>query len=173
VQEDIAMVTMRSVVIALLVLAYAAAARFFAHTLDVVRIPHEGSAIVVHLHRPAGDGPALLIVWNGGVDWWKAGYHGLIEALVRRGFAVAAFDLPGTGESMAWTASVNGGRDPFAPMEDLELVRSPAVRGETWILGSSGHCAIEYSAVVWPQVFDWLAERLLGAAPSGAARSTP
>jgi pimeloyl-ACP methyl ester carboxylesterase len=227
------------------------------------------------------------MLWTGGVDWWKAGYHALIEMLIRRGIAVAAFDLPGTGESAAWTAglddgklhrhvldhleqsghfdfnrvgmvgvsfggnyavrmaateprlkvavnfcgptqrvfnapagvlslvmaspegatlraaararglspgqdqaagaerfdfvrlgllgesgridipilSVNGGRDPFAPPEDMELVLRSAPKGEVWRLGTSGHCAVEYGAVVWPQVFDWLEEKLSTASP--------
>src|SRR5262249_20103317 len=89
---------------------YMAASRFFRHTLEVVRVPFEDAAIVVHLHLPAGDTQPPLVVWNGGTDWWKASYHGLIEALVSRGFAVAAFDLPGTGESTPWTLGLDSRR---------------------------------------------------------------
>ncbi|WP_291006633.1 alpha/beta fold hydrolase [Hyphomicrobium sp.] len=261
---------------------YVSASRFFEHKLEVVALPLEHSRIVVHLHVPPGVTKPPIVLWNGGVDWWKAGYHSLIELLIRRGIAVAAFDLPGTGESAAWTAgldqgklhrhvldhleqsgrfdftrvgmvgvsfgghyavrvaateprvkaavnfcgpiqrifnapagvisrvmaspegatlraaararglvpgqeqagqaerfdlvrlgvvgegrridipilSVNGGRDPFAPPEDMDLVQRSAPKGEVWRLGTSGHCAVEYGAVVWPQVFDWLEEKL-------------
>ncbi|MGQ0685819.1 alpha/beta fold hydrolase [Bradyrhizobium sp.] len=261
---------------------YVSASRFFDHKMEVLSFPFEHSRIVVHLHVPPGAAKAPIVLWNGGVDWWKAGYHALIEMLIRRGIAVAAFDLPGTGESAAWTAgldqgklhrhvldrleqsgrfdfdrvgmvgvsfgghyavrvaateprvkaavnfcgpiqrvfnapagvlsrvmaspegatlraaararglapgqdqaagaerfdlvrlglvgeghridipilSVNGGRDPFAPVEDMELVLRSAPKGELWRLGTSGHCAVEYGAVVWPQVFDWLEEKL-------------
>ena len=259
---------------------YIAASRFFGHTMEVVSIPLDGAAIMVHLHVPLRASKPPLVVWNGGSDWWKASYHGAIDMLVRRGFAVAAFDLPGTGESTAWVLgadggrvhrrvldvlqeggrfdfervgivgvslggnyavrtaaseprvkaavnfcgplhrvfqmsaeerarvsasadgapfrasaragrdsgdlrplaerldlvalgilgpgkridipilSVNGTRDPLAPVEDLELVRRAAPKSEMWLLGTSGHCAVEYSPVVWPQVVDWLEEQL-------------
>lgn len=265
---------------------YVSASRFFDHKMEVVALPFEHSRVVVHLHVPPGVTRPPIVIWNGGVDWWKAGYHTLIELLIRRGIAVAAFDLPGTGESSAWTAgldqgklhrhvldhleqsgrfdfdrvgivgvsfgghyavrvaateprvkaavnfcgpiqrifnapagviarvmaspegatlraaararglapgqdhaagaerfdlvrlgmvgegrrieipilSVNGGRDPFAPPEDMDLVQRSAPKGEVWRLGTSGHCAVEYGAIVWPQVFDWLEEKL-GSAP--------
>ena len=269
---------------------YIAASRFFSHTMEVVLIPLDEATVTVHLHVPLRASKPPLIVWNGGSDWWKASYHGAIEMLVRRGIAVAAFDLPGTGESTAWVLgadggrlhrrvldflqdsgrfdfgrvgiigvslggnyavrtaaseprlkaavnfcgpihsvfqmsaearervtasadgapfrasaragldprdprplgqrldlialgvvgpgkqidipilSVNGTRDLLAPVEDLELVRRSAPKGETWLLGTSGHCAIEYSRVVWPQVFDWLEEQLRAAGQREAAR---
>jgi dienelactone hydrolase len=268
------------------VAAYVAASEFFDHAMDVVRIGLDGADIVVHLHRPRGIAAPPLILWNGGTDWWKAGYHGLISMLVQRGFAVAAFDLPGTGESTAWRLgadgdrlhrrvldyfearggfdfgrvgvvgvsfggnyavrvaasdprvkaavnfcgpirrafhippdvrarvaasaeggtlravarasglgpqdaavfqerfdlvklgivgegrviqvpilSVNGTRDPLVPVEDLEVVHRSSPRGEVWLLGLGSHCAIEYSPLVWPQVFDWLEDRLRAGAP--------
>lgn len=259
---------------------YIAASQFFGHAMEVVSIPLDGASVTVHLHVPLRVSKPPLVIWNGGSDWWKASYHGAIEMLIRRGFAVAAFDLPGTGESSAWVLgadggrlhkqvldvlqdsgrfdfgrvgiigvslggnyavrtaaaeprvkaavnfcgpihhvfqmpaearervtvsadgapfrasaragldprdprplgqrldlvalgvvgpgrridipilSVNGTRDSLAPVEDLELVRRSAPKGETWLLGTSGHCAIEYTRVVWPQVFDWLEEQL-------------
>lgn len=266
---------------------YINASRFFDHKMEVLSLPFGHSHIVVHLHVPARVERPPIVLWNGGVDWWKAGYHALIEMLMRRGIAVAAFDLPGTGESTAWTAgldegklhrrvldhlqqsgrfdfnrvgmvgvsfggnyavrmaateprvkaavnfcgpiqrifnapagvlsrvmaspegatlraaararglspgqdqasgaerfdlvrlgligegrridvpilSVNGGRDPFAPAEDMELVLRSSPKGEVWRLGTSGHCAVEYGAAVWPQVFDWLEEKLGSAFP--------
>ncbi len=262
---------------------YLAASRFFNHAFEVQPIPFENSQIVVHLHRPNAARPPLVL-FTGGTDWWKAGYHPLITQLVDRGLAVAAFDLPGTGESTAWSLgadggslhrrvleflahtgrfdndrigligvsfgghyavrlaateprlaavvnfcgpvqrvfhappevmarvlaspeggtiraarrasgldgsnpsdrqrlidrfdlmqqgllgggqriempilSVNGTRDRLAPIEDLELVKRSAAQGELWLLGTSGHCAGEYTRIVWPQVFDWLIEKL-------------
>lgn len=267
-----------------------AASQFFDHTMEVVGIPFEGTAIVVHLHLPRGVQTPPVVVWNGGSDWWKAGYHAAISTLVDRGFAVAAFDLPGTGESTAWRLgadggrlhrrvfdfleqsgrfdfdrvsiigvsfggnyavrvaaseprvkaavnfcgpirrafhmppevrarvaaspeggtlravarasgldlrdsapfqegfdlvklgfvgdgrridipilSVNGTRDPFVPVEDLELVQRSAPNGELWLLGMGSHCAGEYSAIVWPQIVDWLQEKL----DAGTRASSP
>jgi pimeloyl-ACP methyl ester carboxylesterase len=264
---------------------YVAASRFFGHTMEVVSIPLDGAAVTVHLHVPPRLPRPALVLWNGGSDWWKASYHGAIEMLVRRGFAVAAFDLPGTGESTAWVLgadggrlharvldvlqdsgrfdfgrvgivgvslggnyavrtaalerrvkaavnfcgpihsvfqmpaearervtasaeggpfrasaragldprdprplgerldlvalgvvgpgtridipvlSVNGTRDFLAPVEDLELVRRSSPTGEAWLLGTSGHCAVEYTRIVWPQVVEWLAEKLSDGRP--------
>jgi pimeloyl-ACP methyl ester carboxylesterase len=267
---------------------YVAASQFFDHAMEVVRIPLDGADIVVHLHLPRGVEAPPLVVWNGGTDWWKAGYHGLISILVQRGVAVAAFDLPGTGDSTAWVLgtdggrlhrrvldfleqrggfdfnrvgiigvsfggnyavrvaaseprvkaavnfcgpiqrafhippevrarvaaspeggtlravarasglglqdaalfqerfdlvklgivgdgrviavpilSVNGTRDPLVPVADLEVVHRSAPRGELWLLGMGSHCAVEYTQIVWPQVFDWLEERLRAATPRG------
>lgn len=56
--------------------------------------------------------------------------------------------------------SVNGTRDPLVPVEDLEVVHRSTPRGELWLLGLGSHCAVEYTQIVWPQVFDWLEERL-------------
>jgi esterase FrsA len=267
---------------------YVAASRFFSHSMEVVPIPLDGATVTVHLHLPARASKPPLVVWNGGSDWWKASYHGAMEMLVRRGFAVASFDLPGTGESTTWVLgadggrlhrrvldflqdsgrfdfdrvgivgvslggnyavrvaaseprvkaavnfcgpihqvfqmsaearahitssadgapfrasqragldprdprplgerldlvalgvvgkgrhidipilSVNGTRDLLAPVEDLELVQRSAPKGEMWLLGTSAHCAVEYSRVVWPQVFDWLEQQLTSAAQRSA-----
>jgi hypothetical protein len=57
---------------------YVGASRFFDHKMEVVSLPFEHSSIVVHLHVPPGVTKPPIVLWNGGVDWWKAGYHSLI-----------------------------------------------------------------------------------------------
>jgi esterase FrsA len=77
---------------------YLKAARYFAPPVELVKVPYKGSFIPVHLHRPEGVQSPPLVLWTGGVDWWKGSiYHELRDA-VSRGLAVAAFDLAGTGE---------------------------------------------------------------------------
>jgi hypothetical protein len=77
---------------------YLRAAKYFTPPMGVIRVPYKDSAITVHLHRPEGVSNPPLVLWTGGVDWWKGSiYHELRDA-VSKGLAVAAFDLAGTGE---------------------------------------------------------------------------
>jgi esterase FrsA len=76
-------------------------------------------------------------------------------------FDLVALGIVGDGRQIdVPILSVNGTRDPLVPVSDMELVRRSAPGGELWLLGLASHCAIEYSAIVSPQVIDWLEERL-------------
>src|SRR5262249_21971034 len=78
--------------------SYEKAGRFFSPPMEVVKVPYKNSQITVHLHRPAGVTNPPLVLWTGGVDWWKGSIYPEIRMAAGRGLAVAAFDLAGTGE---------------------------------------------------------------------------
>lgn len=72
-------------------------------SLQVVRVPVDGTEVVVHLRRPPGvDRPPVVVV-TGGIDIWKSDSELLwiIDRLLDAGLATVAVDLPGTGQSPA------------------------------------------------------------------------
>ncbi len=77
---------------------YLNAARSFEPRLEIVRIPFEQKEIVGYLRIPKGEKPPVVVV-TGGVDTWKSDMDLQINALLAKGLAVFAFDMPGTGES--------------------------------------------------------------------------
>jgi len=69
---------------------------------ELVEIPFEGHTIVVHLYKPKNIDNPPLVLYTGGTDGAKETGENATQGLTSRGFAVAAFDLAGTGESMDW-----------------------------------------------------------------------
>ena len=56
------------------------------------------AGVAIHLYAPR-DQQAPLVLLSGGLDTFKIELHRLALGLVRAGLAVAAIDMPGTGES--------------------------------------------------------------------------
>jgi esterase FrsA len=82
--------------------AYLRAARYFDPALELVTVHHGSLSLPGYLRLPAGQrvgGWPLVVLW-GGIDVWKSDLeiHSQSEALLRRGIATLAVDMPGTGE---------------------------------------------------------------------------
>ncbi|MBU3004252.1 alpha/beta hydrolase family protein [Paraglaciecola arctica] len=71
---------------------------------EELRIPFEGKEIVVHLYKPKGVKKPPFVLYTGGTDGSKEESYMTTQILGSKGVAVVAFDLAGTGESMAWNA---------------------------------------------------------------------
>ena len=82
--------------------AYLRAARHFASSVDVLKIPFEGVTVTAYLRLPPGklDTASPVVVLWGGIDVWKSDLetHSQSEALLRQGIATLTVDMPGTGE---------------------------------------------------------------------------
>jgi esterase FrsA len=81
--------------------SYMRAARHFTHPVERVSAPFEGGVAPMLLRLPRrATGPVPLVMVWGGIDVWKSDLeaHSLAEALLARGLATLAFDIPGTGE---------------------------------------------------------------------------
>lgn len=79
----------------------------------------------------------------------------------RASFSLVNQGLLGEGKTIHTPLlNVNGSRDPIAPVSDTELVDAASTNSETWWLGTSGHCASQYRSVLYPQLVDWVVEKL-------------
>jgi esterase FrsA len=82
--------------------AYRRAAQHFVSPIEVLKIPFEGSTVTAYLRLPPGrvEGECPVVVIWGGIDVWKSDLeiHSQSEALLNRGLATLAVDMPGTGE---------------------------------------------------------------------------
>jgi len=56
--------------------------------------------------------------------------------------------------------TVNGGQDAVAPLDDMKLVNDVAVNGEMWVLGQAPHCAPSHMETIYPEMMNWLEEKL-------------
>jgi len=56
--------------------------------------------------------------------------------------------------------SINGGRDPVSSLDDMQLVVDATTNGEVWILGLDAHCAPNHTKTIYPQMINWLDEKL-------------
>lgn len=84
--------------------AYLRAARHFASSLEVLKIPLEASTVTAYLRLPlgtSGTGWPVVVIW-GGIDVWKSDLeiHSQSEALHKQGIATLTVDMPGTGECL-------------------------------------------------------------------------
>jgi esterase FrsA len=77
---------------------------YLAHPFSVVEIPFEGKKIIAHLYLPKDVKKPPMVLYTGGTDGSKEKSYLTTQTLVAKGFAVVAFDLAGTGESMDWVA---------------------------------------------------------------------
>lgn len=68
-------------------------------TMETVRIPFEGKEIVGYLRLPKNVRPAPLVITISALDSRKEDSVERSEAFIRRGIAVFALDMPGTGEA--------------------------------------------------------------------------
>jgi 2,6-dihydroxypseudooxynicotine hydrolase len=79
--------------------AYASAARLFSPPLEPFEVKFRRHTMVGYLRRPAGPGPAPVVVIFNGTNSVKEELHGWAEAMLERGLAVIAFDGPGLGRT--------------------------------------------------------------------------
>ena len=79
--------------------AFAAYGKLIEPPLEIVRIPFEGKEIVGYLRLPPNVKPAPLLIGISGLDTRKEDVAANSDGLIRRGIAVLALDMPGTGQA--------------------------------------------------------------------------
>lgn len=79
--------------------AFAAYGKLIEPPLEIVRIPFEGKEIVGYLRLPPNVRPAPLMMGISGLDTRKEDVAAGSDAFMRRGIAVLALDMPGTGQA--------------------------------------------------------------------------
>lgn len=140
--------------------AFRHAMRFMQPAPQVVRIPFEGREIVGYLRLPQVQGRVPLVVSISALDSRKEENIERSDLLVRRGVAVFALDMPGTGEAPV-KVDVDSER-MFSRALDVLLARADidasrvAVHGVSW----SGYWAAKLAVVE--------RQRLKGAVVQGA-----
>ncbi|HXF67211.1 MAG TPA: alpha/beta hydrolase [Burkholderiales bacterium] len=67
--------------------------------VEMLRIPFDNEAIVGYLRAPRSARPAPLVIGVSGLDSRKEDVMAASDAYLARGLALAAFDMPGTGEA--------------------------------------------------------------------------
>jgi pimeloyl-ACP methyl ester carboxylesterase len=79
--------------------AFAAYGKLIEPPIEVVRIPFEGKEIVGYLRLPGNVRPAPLTLGISGLDTRKEDVAAASDGFMRRGIAVFALDMPGTGQA--------------------------------------------------------------------------
>ena len=128
--------------------AYLRAAHYFAHPVDIIAIPFEGGQLTGYLRLPNGNAPAtgwpIVVIW-GGIDVWKSDLeiHSQSNALLKRGIATLAIDMPGTGECSI-SVSTHAER---ALLAAIDMIRNHAAIDSAHIgcygLSFGGHFAVK------------------------------
>lgn len=67
--------------------------------IETLRVPLNGKEVVAYLRAPAGIAPAPVVLAVSGLDSRKEDIAAHTEQYLRRGMAVVAVDMPGTGEA--------------------------------------------------------------------------
>jgi esterase FrsA len=67
--------------------------------METLRVPLDDKAVVAYLHAPRAADPAPVVLAISGLDSRKEDIAAHTEAYLRRGLAVVAVDMPGTGEA--------------------------------------------------------------------------
>lgn len=141
--------------------AYARYAALLPQTLEVIRIPFEGSEIIGYFRKPEGAGPFPLMVQCGGLDFWKEQVADEALNYIPHGICVFGVDMPGTGQAPI-KADVGSERmfsaifDWAETRPDIDATRM-FMRGVSW----GGHWATRVAILEQ--------KRLLGAINHGGA----
>jgi len=141
--------------------AYMRYADLLPQTMEVVRIPFEGSEIIGYFRKPEGDGPFPLMVQCGGLDYWKEQVADEALNYLPYGICVFGVDMPGTGQ--APIKGDVGSERMFSAILDWAETRSDIdatrmfMRGVSW----GGHWATRVAILE--------KDRLLGAINHGGA----
>lgn len=78
------------------------ASQYFDCHFEILDIEHDSAHLKAHFYRPHNTTTTYpLIFVSGGMDVWKTDLEvqSIITVLLSHGFAVCAFDMPGTGEN--------------------------------------------------------------------------
>jgi dienelactone hydrolase len=103
-------------------------------TAERIEATLDGGAVVANLRRPAGSGPAPLVVLIPGLDSTKEEFYAWESVFLRRGMATLSLDGPGQGETgfsmnirPDYEAAVAAALDALAEHPELDLERIGAV----------------------------------------------
>lgn len=104
--------------------------------LEMLRIPHDNQVITAYLRVPKTAGKAPLVIGISGLDSRKEDVMALSGAYLRRGIALLALDMPGTGEAPApleqgAVRMFSAVLDWVAGRDDLDAGRV-VVQGRSW-----------------------------------------
>lgn len=116
-------------------------------TLETVRIPFEGKEIVGYLRLPKGVRPAPLVVTISALDSRKEESVERSDAYIKRGIAVFALDMVGTGQTpikidTGAERMYSRALDYLATRPELDAKRV-VIQGNSW----SGHWAARLAVV--------------------------
>ena len=115
---------------------YRKGGKLFDVPLEVVNVPFQGGHLVTYLHRPTGIDKPPLVIWTGGADQYKANFYRSVKTLTSKGLAVVTFDLPGFGDSTAWTPEPTSDEAHIAVMEHF-IARKEFEAGRIGVVGIS------------------------------------
>jgi esterase FrsA len=116
--------------------AFQAWGRLMDPPLEIVRVPFEGREIIGYLRLPPNVRPAPLLIGISGLDTRKEDVAAASDSLIRRGIAVLALDMPGTGQAPI-KVDVGAERmysrvlDHLQTRKDIDAKRI-VVRGQSW-----------------------------------------
>ena len=102
-----------------------------------VAIPYEGKTLYGNLRRPAGQGPAPVVVMCMGLDSAKEEMDDYENRFLRRGLATLAFDGPGQGEAEFDIPICPEYEKPVKAVIDYLETRNDIDRGRIGIWGVS------------------------------------
>lgn len=104
--------------------------------IETVRIPFEGKEIVGYLRLPPGVRPAPLVIGIAGLDTRKEDVAAASDNFLKRGIALFAFDMPGTGQAplkvdVGVERMYSRALDYLQTRSDIDAKRI-VVRGQSW-----------------------------------------
>lgn len=91
-------------------------------SMEMLRVPLDDQAVVAYLRAPCGGPPAPVVLAISGLDSRKEDIAAHTDAYLKRGMAVVAVDMPGTGEAPTSAAEANPER-MFSALMDYLLTR--------------------------------------------------
>lgn len=116
--------------------------RLLQPAIEIVRIPFEGNEIVAYLRLPEASGPVPVVLGIAGLDSRKEDVVAHTDGYLKRGLAIIAVDMPGTGEAPIRAARPDSDR-MFSAVIDHLLTRPEIDASRILVQGRSfsGHWA--------------------------------
>lgn len=116
--------------------AFQAYGRLLEPPIETVRIPFEGKEIVGYLRLPPGVRPAPLVIGIAGLDTRKEDVAATSDNFLKRGIALFALDMPGTGQAplkvdIGAERMYSRSLDYLQTRSDIDAKRI-VVRGQSW-----------------------------------------
>jgi esterase FrsA len=111
--------------------SYEKAGRYFEVPLEKIVIPFEGGDIVGYLHLPrkSNHQKVPMVIWTGGLDYFKEWMYPNAQAMHERGIALITLDTAGLGDSDEWLLTPENSRRIIIRMID-ELTQHPKIDAE-------------------------------------------